>query len=80
LPQDREDAFSTQLFARYQRKEKALVLALMEIYVEGVTTRKVKEITEKLSGSLFSKRASSPRWPAPWTPSFRHGGEPAAGG
>jgi putative transposase len=31
------------------------VLALMEMYVEGVSTRKVKEITEKLCGISFSK-------------------------
>src|SRR5918912_2940834 len=36
VPQDREGTFSTELFARYQRNEKALVLALlMQMYVEG---------------------------------------------
>jgi transposase-like protein len=55
VPQDREGTFSTRLFARYQRNEKALVLALMEMYVEGVSTRKVKEITEELCGISFSK-------------------------
>jgi transposase-like protein len=55
IPQDRESTFSTQLFARYQRHEKALVLALMEMYVEGVSTRKVAEITEVLCGTSFSK-------------------------
>lgn len=55
VPQDREGTFSTQLFARYQRSEKALVLALMEMYVEGVSTRKVAEITEALCGTTFSK-------------------------
>ncbi len=53
--QDREGTFSTQLFARYQRSEKALVLALMEMYVEGVSTRKVAEITEALCGTSFAK-------------------------
>ncbi len=55
VPQDREGTFSTRLFARYQRNEKALVLALMEMYVEGVSTRKVKEVTEELCGTSFSK-------------------------
>jgi putative transposase len=55
VPQDREGTFSTRLFARYQRNEKALVLALMEMYVEGVSTRKVKDITEELCGTSFSK-------------------------
>jgi putative transposase len=36
VPQDREGTFSTRLFSRYQRNEKALCLALMEMYVEGV--------------------------------------------
>lgn len=55
VPQDREGTFSTRLFARYQRSEKALVLALMEMYVEGVSTRKVAEVTEVLCGTTFSK-------------------------
>jgi putative transposase len=55
VPQDREGTFSTQLFARYQRNEKALVLALMEMYIEGVSTRKVKDITEELCATSFSK-------------------------
>ena len=55
VPQDREGSFSTGLFSRYQRNEKALCLALMEMYVEGVSTRKVKEITEELCGTSFSK-------------------------
>jgi putative transposase len=55
VPQDREGTFSTRLFCRYQRNEKALVLALMQMYIEGVSTRKVKEITEELCGTSFSK-------------------------
>src|SRR5215203_1650677 len=55
VPQDREGTFSTRLFSRYQRNEKALCLALMQMYVEGVSTRKVKEVTEELCGTSFSK-------------------------
>jgi putative transposase len=55
VPQDREGTFSTRLFSRYQRNEKALVLALMEMYVEGISTRKVKDVTEQLCGTSFSK-------------------------
>src|SRR5919202_3430893 len=55
VPQDREGTFSTRLFSRYQRNEKALCLALMEMYVEGVSTRKVKDVTEELCGASFSK-------------------------
>ena len=55
VPQDREGTFQTAIFARYQRSEKALVVALMEMYLEGVSTRKVREITETLCGTSFSK-------------------------
>ena len=59
VPQDREGTFSTKLFARYQRTEKAFVLALMEMYVVGVSTRKVARITEELCGTTFSKSTVS---------------------
>lgn len=55
VPKDRESTFSTAVFARYQRSEQALVTALMEMYLEGVSTRKVREITEALCGTSFSK-------------------------
>ncbi|MER8600471.1 IS256 family transposase [Mesorhizobium sp. M1339] len=53
-PQDRTGRFSTELFERYQRSEKALVSALVEMYVQGVSTRKVKAVTEELCGHSFS--------------------------
>lgn len=55
VPQDREGNFSTSLFARYQRSEKALLLSLMEMYLKGVSTRKVTKVTETLCGTSFSK-------------------------
>jgi putative transposase len=54
VPQDRQGRFRTEVFERYQRSEKALVSALMEMYVQGVSTRKVKAITEELCGHEFS--------------------------
>ena len=54
VPQDRQGRFRTEVFERYQRSEKALVSALAEMYVQGVSTRKVKEITEELCGHEFS--------------------------
>jgi putative transposase len=59
VPQDRAGRFSTELFERYQRSEKALVAALAEMYVQGVSTRKVKAITEELCGHSFSAAAIS---------------------
>jgi len=54
VPQDREGKFSTELFDRYERTEKALVSAMMEMYVQGVSTRKVTKVTEQLCGTSFS--------------------------
>jgi len=59
VPQDRRGHFSTDLFDRYQRSEKALVMALVESYVQGVSTRKVKAITEQLCGQEFSASSVS---------------------
>jgi transposase-like protein len=59
IPQDRHGRFSTELFERYQRSEKALVAALAEMYVQGVSTRKVKQVTEELVGHAFSASAIS---------------------
>jgi putative transposase len=54
VPQDRQGRFRTEIFERYQRSEKALVGALTEMYVQGVSTRKVKAVTEELCGHEFS--------------------------
>jgi putative transposase len=54
VPQDRHGRFSTEVFERYQRSEKALVSCLSEMYVQGVSTRKVKAVTEQLCGHEFS--------------------------
>lgn len=59
VPQDRQGLFSTEVFERYQRSEKALVDALIQMYVQGVSTRKVKEITEALCGHSFSASSVS---------------------
>ena len=55
----RTGRFSTELFERYQRSERALVAALAEMYVQGVSTRKVKAITEELCGHSFSASSIS---------------------
>ena len=70
VPQDRAGRFSTELFERYQRSEKALVGALAEMYVQGVSTRKVKAVTEALCGHGFSassiaRRSGRRRWRFP---------------
>jgi len=65
VPCDCEGTFRPSLFERYQRSEKALVLALMQIGdttspdVQGVSTRRVKKITTELCGREFSKSTVS---------------------
>jgi transposase-like protein len=54
VPRDRAGRFSTELFERSQRSEKALVAARAEMSVQGVSTRKVKAVTEELCGHAFS--------------------------
>jgi putative transposase len=59
VPQDRQGRFRTEVFERYQRSEKALVAAMLEMYVQGVSTRKGKSITEELCGHEFSSSSVS---------------------
>lgn len=59
IPRHRYGEFSTELFERYQRSEQALLLAMMEMVVNGVSTRKIENITEELCGKKFSKSTVS---------------------
>src|SRR5690606_9238040 len=59
VPRVRSGSFSTELFERYQRSEQALLLAMMEMVINGVSTRKVRRITEELCGTSFSKSTVS---------------------
>ena len=59
MPRDRAGRFQTSLFERYQRSEKALVLAMMEMVINGVSTRKVRKVTWELCGREFSKSTVS---------------------
>lgn len=55
IPQTRDGSFSTELFERYQRSEQALICCLQEMVINGVSTRKVKRVTEQLCGLEFSR-------------------------
>lgn len=54
VPRDRAGQFQPALFARYQRSEQALVLTLAEMYLQGVSTRKVAAVVEQLCGTTIS--------------------------
>ncbi len=55
VPRTREGEFSPELWERYQRSEQAFVLALCEMVLQGVSTRKVEAVTQELCGASFSK-------------------------
>ena len=62
-PQLRDIPFQTTVFERYSRIEKALENAILESYLQGVSTRKVQDVVahlgvEKISPSYISKIAS----------------------
>lgn len=59
VPQTRDGEFYPTILERYQRSEKALVAALGEAYVQGVSTRKMAKVTEKLMGREFSSTSIS---------------------
>lgn len=54
IPRDRAGEFQPSLFARFQRTEQALVATLAEMYVQGVSTRKVSAIVEQLCGETIA--------------------------
>jgi len=54
IPQVREGGFYPEALEKGLRSERALLLALAEMYVQGVSTRKVKAVTEKLCGAALS--------------------------
>ena len=54
IPQVREGGFYPSALEKGMRSERALVIALAEMYVQGVSTRKVKAITEELCGIEIS--------------------------
>ena len=50
IPQVREGGFYPAALEKGMRSERALMLAIAEMYVQGVSTRKVKAVTEQLCG------------------------------
>ena len=59
VPRHRNTPFKTTLFENYQRNEQALISTMMEMVVQGVSTRKVQKVTEELCGESFSKSTVS---------------------
>ena len=61
IPQVRNLSFYPQSLQRGCRSEKALKLAIAEMYVTGVSTRKVSRITEQLCGTEISANPIAPQ-------------------
>lgn len=55
VPRTRNGDFSPSVFEKYARYDQALVLAMLEMVVNGVSTRKVKNIVKELCGENVSK-------------------------
>lgn len=55
VPRTRDGEFSTTVFQKYKRCEQALILSMIEMVVNGVSTRKVTRIVEELCGTSVSK-------------------------
>jgi len=59
VPQFRNGKLPVDMFERYQRSEQALIVTLMEMAVNGVSTRKIKSITRGLCGAESSRSTVS---------------------
>lgn len=59
IPRHRNVPFKTVLFENYQRNEQALIATMMEMVVQGVSTRSIQKVIEELCGTSFSKSAVS---------------------
>lgn len=54
MPKLRRQTFETAIIERYQRRECSVEEALMEMYLAGVSVRRVEDITEALWGTRVS--------------------------
>jgi len=59
VPRLRSLPFETQIIERYKRKESSVEEALVEMYLAGVSVRRVEDITEALWGTKVSASAVS---------------------
>ncbi|KGR79957.1 IS256 family transposase [Ureibacillus manganicus] len=55
VPRTRSGEFSTKVFEKYARCDQALVISMLEMVVNGVSTRKVTNIVKQLCGEHVSK-------------------------
>ncbi|GAK14755.1 DNA polymerase IV [Geomicrobium sp. JCM 19039] len=54
VPRTRQGEFSPSIFEKYERAEQSLVLAMLEMVINGVSTRKITKAVEQLCGESVS--------------------------
>ena len=59
VPRHRNEPFHTMVFENYKRSEAALITTLVQMVINGVSTRKVSKCVETLCGESFSKSTVS---------------------
>jgi putative transposase len=59
VPRDREGEFVTEVFERYKRMTGDVEEAVLEMYLSGISVRKIAGVTEALSGVKVGKDAVS---------------------
>src|SRR5699024_12274490 len=59
VPRTRSGEFSTDVFEKYERCDQALILSMLEMVVNGVSTRKIANITKRLYGETVFKTTVS---------------------
>ena len=59
VPRHRNAPFHTMIFENYKRSEAALISAMVQMVINGVSTRKVSKVVEELCGTSFSKSSVS---------------------
>ena len=70
VPKLRRQTFETAIIERYRRRESSVEEALIEMYLAGISVRRVEDITEALWGTRVSPSTSTRRS----TPKSRRGG------
>ncbi len=59
VPRHRNQPFKTMIFENYTRSEAALIASMIEMVINGISTRKVSKVVETLCGTSYSKSTVS---------------------
>jgi putative transposase len=54
IPRARGECFIPNLFARWQRREKKITRLIADLFINGISTRKVKKISKAIWGRAYS--------------------------